>query len=92
MRPGYKTTEFWATAVVSVAGLLIASDAFQPNGLVMRICGLVVSALGTLGYVWGRTKQKTTPTMVETPAISVVAPTGSELPEPAKPPDAPAAP
>lgn len=88
MRPGWQTSEFWATAVVSIAGLIIASDAFQPNGLVMRIAGLATSSLGTLGYVWSRTRQKTAPTVVTTPSISVAAPAG----ESSKVPDVPAAP
>jgi uncharacterized membrane protein YjjB (DUF3815 family) len=90
--PGWKTSEFWATAIVSLAGLVIASDAFQPNGIVMRIAGLATSALGTLGYVWSRTRLKGQPTVVETPEIAVAAPAGSELSEPAKLPDVPSAP
>lgn len=49
-KPGFKTTEFWLTAVAQIAGLAASSGAIAEGSQVERILGLVLMALATLGY------------------------------------------
>jgi hypothetical protein len=50
MKPGYKTTEFWLSAVAALVGLLIASGVIPSGGVGEKIVGLIASVLATLGY------------------------------------------
>jgi len=54
-KPGYKTTEFWLTAVAVVAGLVASAGI---DGVVAKAAGLVVSALASMGYSASRAKTK----------------------------------
>jgi len=49
-KPGYKTTEFWLTAAASIIGLLFASGIIPTDSAIDKMLGMVVVALGTLGY------------------------------------------
>jgi len=50
MKPGYKTTEFWLTALASILGLLFASGAIPTDSGLDRILGGLATALATVGY------------------------------------------
>jgi len=49
-KPGYKTSEFWLTTLVTLTGLLTASGVIQSGSSWDKIVGLVVSALAAMGY------------------------------------------
>lgn len=57
-KPGYKTTEFWLTAVVSLVGILMASGLIQPGSVWDKGIGLAMAALSTMGYATGRSNVK----------------------------------
>ena len=57
-KPGYKTTEFWITVVVTLAGLAMASGYIQAGSNWDRAIGLVMSTLAALGYSKNRTDAK----------------------------------
>ena len=62
-KPGYKTTEFWLTVIVTVCSLLWGAgvvDADSPATGADKVFGFVVSALAALGYTVSRglAKQK----------------------------------
>lgn len=49
-KPGVKTTEFWLTALVTIAGLVVAAGIFPSESPWVKVAGLVVSAGAALGY------------------------------------------
>ena len=51
---GYKSTEFWLSVVATVLGIVVASGAFGDESQAMKICGLGLSVLATLGYTGAR--------------------------------------
>lgn len=53
-RTGIKTTEFWVTAVVVLAGLLPSSGLIPEGHWGVKVCGLVVSVAAALGYTVAR--------------------------------------
>lgn len=53
-KPGYKTTEFWLTAVATFVGLIMASDIIPSDGIWPKITGLVVALLSSMGYTVSR--------------------------------------
>jgi hypothetical protein len=53
-RSGIKTTEFWITAIVVLAGLLPSSGLLPENHWAVKVCGLVVSVAAALGYTMAR--------------------------------------
>ena len=57
-KPGYKTTEFWATAAVTIIGLLMSSGVIQTGGTWDRAIGLAAAALASMGYSASRAKVK----------------------------------
>ena len=54
MKPGFKTTEFWMSAIAVVLGALVASGAFTLEGTSAQVVGLVEAALVALGYTGAR--------------------------------------
>lgn len=58
VKPGYKTTEFWLSAVAVLVGLATASGAFPDAGTVGKVVGLVTSTLAALGYTGARLSLK----------------------------------
>ena len=50
MKPGFKTTEFWITVVVTVVSLLLASGAFEEASGVGKVLALAAAALASAGY------------------------------------------
>jgi len=53
-RSGIRTTEFWITLVVVIAGLLPTSGLFPEGHWAVKVCGLVVSVAAALGYTVAR--------------------------------------
>lgn len=49
-KPGFKTTEFWLTALTLIVGLLLASGGFESDGTVLKVLGVVAAALSSCGY------------------------------------------
>ena len=58
VKPGYKTTEFWITVFVTLAGLAMASGLIAPGSTWDKGIGLIVSALASMGYSAARSKVK----------------------------------
>lgn len=63
-RPGYRTSEYWITVLVTVAGLVLASGAIVEGSVWFKIASLVVSLGATVGYTASRTGLKKTLTML----------------------------
>jgi len=57
-KPGYKTTEFWLTLLVTVLGALMASGIFNEDSPILKLVGVCLAALSQLGYSVGRIKVK----------------------------------
>lgn len=70
MRPGYKTTEFWLSALATLLGLFVASGALGDDHYFMKVAGMALSALAALGYSAARAKVKS----AESLAAAVVDP------------------
>ncbi len=60
MKPGFKTTEFWMSAIAVILGALVASGAFTLEGTAAQVVGLVEAALVALGYTGARLTLKKT--------------------------------
>ena len=56
VKPGWKTTEFWITAIVALASLAWGAGVVDPAGTegADKIFGFVASALAALGYTVSR--------------------------------------
>ena len=54
VKPGWRTTEFWGTAAVTVIGLLMASGVIVPGSAWDRIIGIAASTLTMMGYAASR--------------------------------------
>ncbi len=50
MKPGWKTTEWWATVVANIVGAALASGAIEAGSTFDKGLGLVSMALATMGY------------------------------------------
>ena len=60
-KPGYKTTEFWLTLVVTAMGFLLASGAIEAlpeDSIVVKIVGVACGVLASLGYTVTRASIK----------------------------------
>ena len=58
VKPGWKTTEFWGSALIVLAGLLYASGAIHPGSGADHWIGLVVAGLTSMGYTAARANVK----------------------------------
>jgi len=54
VKPGYQTTEWWISVVVTLAALLLASGALGPEATATKVASLVVALGAQLGYSAGR--------------------------------------
>ncbi len=54
MKPGYKTTEFWFSAVAALLGIAFASGAIAEGGSIDKVMGLAATVLSGLGYAVSR--------------------------------------
>jgi len=50
VKPGYKTTEFWLTAIASIVGILFASGVVGEGTMLYQALGVGATILSTLGY------------------------------------------
>ena len=63
-KAGYKSTEFWLSLVAALAGFVLASGVGAPAGedgkpgTARTVAGVVLTALGALGYTNSRTSVK----------------------------------
>ncbi len=58
LKPGYKTTEFWLTAIAELVGLLLASGVLVAGSMIAKIVGGAIAVLAALGYTVARSKLK----------------------------------
>jgi hypothetical protein len=58
MKPGYKTTEFWLTALATILAMLMMSGAISDGGLAAKIVGGAIAILAQLGYTAARAAVK----------------------------------
>jgi hypothetical protein len=54
VKPGYRTTEFWLSAVAVLLGLAVASGIIPAGSSWDQAVGLVVAALAAMGYTGAR--------------------------------------
>lgn len=62
MKPGYKTTEFWLTALAGLVGFVVASgmlESLAETHWVVKAIGGITTLLTVLGYQVARGKVKT---------------------------------
>ncbi len=57
-KPGYKTTEFWMSTVVTLIGLIVASGAIETTSTWGQVLAYAMSTLATLGYTASRGRVK----------------------------------
>lgn len=57
-KPGYKTTEFWLSALAVIAGMVLASGALGEHTGLYQALSFGLTALGALGYTASRTLVK----------------------------------
>ena len=58
VKPGYKTTEFWLTAVAFVVTIALSSGAIPTESVAHSIVTQAGTLLAALGYTVARTKAK----------------------------------
>lgn len=62
VKPAWKSTEFWLTAVTMVVGLLLSSGVLSPEdpgqAKLLQLLGLASTLLSSLGYTAARTSAK----------------------------------
>lgn len=54
VKPGWQTTEFWKSVVVSACGLLMASGIIGPNSPTAVIVGMIAAAASSGAYAISR--------------------------------------
>ena len=56
VKPGWKTTEFWVTLVVTLCSLLWGANVLDPEGAgtASKVFGMLVSGLAAVGYTVSR--------------------------------------
>ncbi len=59
VKPGYKTTEFWLSAIATLVGLVMASGA-SVDGPIAQGLGFAAAALSAAGYSVSRGMSKKT--------------------------------
>jgi hypothetical protein len=57
-KPGYKTSEFWMSAVAVLVGLLMSSGVIDAGSSWDKAVGLVAAALAAMGYTSNRAAVK----------------------------------
>ena len=49
-KPGWKSTEFWFSAIVAIWGMVVASGAVGEDDAWVKIVGAIVAGLASAGY------------------------------------------
>jgi hypothetical protein len=57
-KPGYNTTEFYLSLIVVVLGAVTTAGLFPETHWVVRVAGMVLAALASIGYTAARAKVK----------------------------------
>ena len=57
-KPGWKTSEFWLSLAAAVLGAFVASGVLPSENLMMKIAGMALAALASLGYAASRGRTK----------------------------------
>jgi hypothetical protein len=57
-KPGYRTSEFWISIAVYLLGALAASGVLADDHIAMKVAGLALAALTSMGYSAARAKTK----------------------------------
>ena len=57
-KPGWKTSEFWLSLAAAVLGAFVASGVLPSENLMMKIAGMALAALASLGYAASRGRAK----------------------------------
>ena len=65
MKPGYKTTEFWMSAIAIIFGGVLAAGVIPTEGTWAQIFGAVQAGLVSLGYTGARMTLKKAVSTVE---------------------------
>lgn len=55
--PGYRSTEFWAHALITISALIMASGLPDDN-VVVRVASLITALLSSMHYTASRTSLK----------------------------------
>lgn len=60
IKPGYKTTEFWLSAIAMLISILYGSGFIDPDGgtAASKAVALVAGAMAAMGYTISRTISK----------------------------------
>ena len=58
VKPGWKSTEFWLTAIAEIVGLIILSGGLVVGSMAAKIVGGIVAVLAVVGYDASRAKVK----------------------------------
>lgn len=58
VKPGFKTTEFWLSLIVTVATLAIASGTIPTDNPYVQIASAIAAALSQAGYSFSRASTK----------------------------------
>ena len=56
MKPGIKTTEFWVNLIAIIAGIVMS--VLPETHVAVKIAGLVLAGIGSLGYTINRATVK----------------------------------
>ena len=57
-KPGWKTSEFWLSLAAALLGAFVASGALPGEHVVMKIAGMALTALASMGYAASRGRKK----------------------------------
>lgn len=58
VKPGYKTTEFWLSAVAAIVGILLTSGVLVEGNSITQVVGIIATALSAMGYSVSRGNAK----------------------------------
>ena len=57
-KPGWKTSEFWLSLAAALLGAFVASGVLPAEHMVMKIGGMALTALASMGYAVSRGRTK----------------------------------
>ena len=57
-KPGWKTSEFWLSLAAALLGAFVASGVLPAEHAVMKIAGMALTALASMGYAASRGRKK----------------------------------
>jgi hypothetical protein len=57
-KPGWKTTEFWLTAIAMIIGVLLSSGVIESGSNFDKVIGVAATTLAAMGYTVQRSTVK----------------------------------